>query len=76
MSFITRAAALCLMLAVVVGAQTDKEKSQMDKEKYAAKLKKEFATKIAWQGTLDGAMKEASKGKKLIFGYFTRSYSP
>ena len=69
MSFITRAAALCLMLAVVVGAQTDKEK-------YAAKLKKEFATKIAWQGTLDGAMKEASKGKKLIFGYFTRSYSP
>jgi hypothetical protein len=69
MSFITRAAALCLMLAVVVGAQTDEEK-------YAAKLKKEFATKIAWQGTLDGAMKEASKGKKLIFGYFTRSYSP
>ena len=69
MSFVTRAAALILMLAVVAGAQTDEEK-------YAAKLKKEFATKITWQGTLKGATAEAAKGKKLIFGYFTRSYSP
>ena len=69
MSFITRAAVLLLMLTAVAGAQTDEEK-------YAAKLKKDFATKITWQGTLKSAMAEASKGKKLIFGYFTRSYSP
>ena len=69
MSFVTRAAVLFLALAVTSGAQSNEEK-------YAAKMKKDFATKIAWQGTLKAAMAEASKGKKLIFAYFARSYSP
>ena len=68
MSFITRAAVILLMLTAVAGAQADEDS--------AAKLKRDFATKITWQGTLKSAMAEASKGKKLIFGYFTRSYSP
>lgn len=50
--------------------------AQDNEAKYNEKLKKEFVSQIEWTQSLKTAMKQASKGNKLIFGYFTRSYSP
>lgn len=49
---------------------------QSNEEKYQEKLKKEFVSKAAWVQTLTEARAKAAEEKKLIFGYFTRSYAP
>ena len=50
--------------------------AQSNEEKYQQKLKKDFASHIDWVHSLDTAQKTAKESKKLIFGYFTRSYAP
>ena len=49
---------------------------QSNEEKYKKKLEKEFVSRVEWVQSLDKAKEAAAKGSKLIFGYFTRSYSP
>ena len=44
--------------------------------KYQEKLKKEFVSKVPLEMKLDDAMAKAREQKKLILGYFTRSYAP
>lgn len=41
-----------------------------------AKLAEDWITKAPWQLDYDVAREEAAKNGKLIFAYFTRSYSP
>ena len=43
---------------------------------YEEKLKKPFATKIAWETTLEKAKERARAEGKPILGYFTRSFAP
>lgn len=50
--------------------------AQSNEEKYKKKLTKEFVSKVEWVQTLEEAKKQAAEQNKLIFGYFTRSYSP
>ncbi len=50
--------------------------AQSDEDKYQKKLEKEFVSNASWVRTLDDAKAAASADNKLIFGYFTRSYSP
>ncbi len=50
--------------------------AQSLEEKYQAKTKEAFLTKAAWTTDYDAAREEAKKSGKLIFVYFTRSYSP
>ncbi len=46
------------------------------KKRYEAKLLKPFVQKADWVQDYDEARAAAARGKKLIFAYFTRSYSP
>ncbi len=50
--------------------------AQSMEERYQEKLEKKFISNAAWVKTLDEATAKATKEKKLIFGYFTRSYAP
>ena len=43
---------------------------------YEKKLKKEFATKITWERSLEAALARGEKEGKPIFAYFTRSFAP
>ncbi|MSR75812.1 MAG: hypothetical protein EXS14_10135 [Planctomycetes bacterium] len=63
--------ALLCFFAVPVLAQGDDFEA-----KYQEKLKKDFITKAAWVMKLDEAQAKAREQKKLIIGYFTRSYAP
>ncbi len=58
------------MLATSLSAQ------QSRADNYRAKLQKDFAKLVKWQRSLETAQKIAKIEDKLIFGYFTRSYSP
>ena len=69
MKMMTRVLFGLLLFCVVAGAQGNEEK-------YKKKLAKDFATKVAWEKTLESAKTKAAKENKLIFAYFTRSYSP
>lgn len=67
-------AALLLALPGVLRAQ---EKSQGELIKARdAKLAEEWLKKADWITDYDKAREEAKKSGKLIFAYFTRSYSP
>ena len=46
------------------------------KKRFAEKMKKPFVSKADWVLDWDQARAAAARGKKLIFAYFTRSYSP
>ncbi len=50
--------------------------AQSMEEKYQQKLKKDFVSHVDWVQSLEDAQKAAKESKKLIFGYFTRSYAP
>jgi len=50
--------------------------AQSNEEKYKKKLEKEFVSKVEWVTSLEKAQEAAVAQNKLIFGYFTRSYSP
>lgn len=61
---------------LAIGLAASAAQAQSDEEKYQEKLKKEFVQKAPWVMKLDDALARAREQKKLIIGYFTRSYSP
>ena len=69
-----------LTLAVAATAQkpdgTRSPQQQGLVEKRDAKLASEFLKKADWHTDYSKALAAAKKSKKLIFAYFTRSYSP
>lgn len=67
---ITSFALLMLFVAPILAQGTADMES-----KYQEKLKKEFISKVTWEMKLDDAMAKAREQKKLIIGYFTRSYA-
>ena len=44
--------------------------------RYEAKIQKPFVSAVNWERDFSEAKKKATKSKAIIFGYFTRSYSP
>ncbi len=72
--FTTATLALALGVGMLVTGQAHAQKDLVAKKE--AKLKKEFFTKAPWFTDYDKARAEAKKSKKVIFTYFTRSYSP
>jgi len=68
-----RLGALALAL---LGAFTSSSYAQSFEDKYESKLQKEFVKNAAWVLDLDEAKAAAKESNKLIFAYFTRSYSP
>ena len=71
----TRIAALLLGLAMPAFAQDDDRAAKM-KENLAAKMEKDFVSNVAWETDFAKAKAKAKADGKLIFAYFTRSYSP
>jgi hypothetical protein len=61
-----------MTLALLAGSAA----GQSMEEKYKEKLQKKFVSTVAWEKTLEEAQAKAAAEKKLIFGYFTRSYAP
>jgi len=68
-----RIAVPLLLLGVVAALATAQDDTEA---KYKAKLEKSFAKKIPWELDFQKAMEKARAQKKLIMGYFTRSYAP
>ncbi|MHC4516145.1 MAG: hypothetical protein ACYTGW_19105 [Planctomycetota bacterium] len=62
-----------VILATSLPGQPDQEELKARREE---KLACEFLTKANWITNYDKARAEAKKSKKVIFAYFTRSYSP
>ena len=50
--------------------------AQTSEEKLAEKMAKPFISNAAWGTDYDKAKERAAADGKLIFAYFTRSYSP
>lgn len=67
----TPATALALLLAMAATGS-----AQSLEEKLQAKLKEPFVSNAAWVLDYADALKQARDGKKVVFGYFTRSYQP
>ncbi len=67
---------LALLLASWLPAAAQSSREAQYEERYVAKIVTEFATKISWERRLATAQTMAAENKKLILGYFTRSYSP
>lgn len=65
-----------LAAALALSLWASSARAQSFEERLEEKLSKEFATKTAWVLDLDEATKAAQESNKLIFAYFTRSYSP
>jgi hypothetical protein len=63
--------ALGLLLAMAASSS-----AQTMEERLEAKLKEPFAANVPWVLDYAEAMKKAKDEKKVIFAYFTRSYSP
>ena len=69
----TSVTALALLLAMAAsGAAQD----QTFEQKLEKKLKEPFLSNAAWVLDYTEAMKKAKEENKVIFAYFTRSYSP
>jgi len=60
---------LGLVLAAPAFAETNEEKLEK-------KMAKEFVKNVSWHTDYDKARETAAADGKLIFAYFTRSYSP
>ncbi len=71
----TMAIGLFLALGLTGSAWAQDDKTAELEANYQKKLQKEFATALPWQASLSEASAEAAEQKKLIFGYFTRSYA-
>lgn len=73
MSLVTpmKAAAFCLLLASSVLAAP-----QSLEDKYEKKLAKRFVRYGGWESDYDVARTRAKKEDKVLFVYFSRSYSP
>lgn len=63
------------LFASAAAAQQAPDAEKM-KANYEEKIKKDFVKKIEWVQSLDTAKKKAAQDSKLIFAYFSRSYSP
>jgi len=61
---------LALLLAATAGS------AQSLEEKLEAKLKEPFVANAPWVLDYQEALAKAKQEKKLVFAYFTRSYSP
>lgn len=61
------------ILTAGLAAQKSQEELKALREE---KLASEFLSKASWITDYDKARAEAKKSKKVIFAYFTRSYSP
>jgi hypothetical protein len=73
----TSATALAFLLAIAAsGAAQGLPDQQALQDKLDAKLKEAFVSKVPWVLDFAEAMKKAKAENKLIFVYFTRSYSP
>ncbi len=70
-----RIAALLLGLATPAFAQDDDRAAKMQAN-FDAKMAKPFLKNATWETDFDKATKSAADEGKLIFAYFTRSYSP
>ncbi len=68
-----RSSAIALALLLVMAATAS---AQSNEEKLEAKLKEPFVANAPWVLDYADALKQAKEGKKLVFAYFTRSYSP
>src|SRR5688572_22158485 len=68
--------ALLALLAAAPAAQEQQSDEAALRAKHAEKLKHEFAGKIPWEQSYEQARAKAKEQKKLVMGYFTRSYAP
>ncbi len=62
-----------LAMAMATGLMAQESDLQA---KYDKKMEKAFASHVKWVLSFQEAKKLAVKEKKLIVGYFTRSYAP
>lgn len=69
-----RSAAIALAFLAAAGDVRAQDQEQM-KKNLDKKLEAEFLKKTKWNLDYDEAKAEAKKNNKLIFAYFTRSYS-
>ncbi len=67
----TSVTALALLLAVAATSS-----AETVEEKLEAKLKEPFVANAPWILDYADALRQAKAEKKIIFAYFTRSYSP
>lgn len=67
----TSVTALALLLALAASSSAQSLEEKLDK-----KLREPFVSKVPWVLDYAEAMKKAKAEKKIIFAYFTRSYSP
>ena len=74
LSSLTLAVAAPAQKGAANGALPPAQQALVDKRD--KKLDSEFLKKAKWQTDYDKALAAAKKSKKLIFAYFTRSYSP
>lgn len=68
-------AAVMTLGSAAMAAQDAQEQEALIRKR-DQKLQSAFLKKAAWRTDYDKAREEARKSGKLIFAYFTRSYSP
>ena len=66
---------VALLLGLSVQSYGQESQSQL-KAKLEKKLASDFMSNADWITNYDEARKKAKETKKLIFGYFTRSFRP
>lgn len=71
----TSVPALALLLAMA-GPGVAQEPEMTLEQKLEKKLKEPFVSNASWVLDYAEAMKKATEENKVIFAYFTRSYSP
>jgi hypothetical protein len=72
----TPATALALLLAMAASSSAQAPEGETLEQKLEAKLKEPFVSNANWVLDYAEAMKRAKEENKVIFAYFTRSYSP
>jgi hypothetical protein len=72
----TPTTALTLLLAMAASSPAQAPEGQTLEQKLEAKLKEPFVANAPWVLDYAEAMKKAKAENKIIFAYFTRSYSP
>ena len=72
----TSAKAMALLLALAASGPAWAQEGQTFEDKLQEKLKEPFVSNAKWVLDYEEALKTAKDEKKVIFAYFTRSYSP
>ncbi len=72
----TPATALTLLLAVTASGPVKAQEEQTLEQRLESKLKEPFVSNAPWVLDYAEALKKAKEENKLVFAYFTRSYSP